>query len=343
MSKINLIPITNIMNQHFATNWLVASYFEKESVCMVFGEPASYKSFLVMDIAFCIATGNDWCGNAVSKGHVLYIAGEGHRGIQRRFTALEGKYGCKVSDIVISDKPASLMDSTAVNDILDAIDAAGVEPELIVIDTLHRNFGGGDENSSRDFGVFMRHIDEIKSITKATIIVVHHTGHADKGHSRGSSAIRASMDAEYQLKIKGNGVELRCLKMKEFEQPQNMSFSLRKVDVNVPTGLETSAYIEQVTDSKLANKSTNTQIVLQALSDAIAAKGSAIPINQTNQRPELTQKRWVDVGEWRSQSYSALSSSIQNPPSQQQAFNRARNQLIKDGKIEEINGFVVML
>jgi RecA-family ATPase len=36
----------------------------------------------------------------------------------------------------------------------------GLTRDLIVIDTLNRNFGGGDENSAQDMGQFIENLDE---------------------------------------------------------------------------------------------------------------------------------------------------------------------------------------
>ena len=54
---------------------------------MIFGQPASGKSFLAVDLAASIATGRAFQGLKTQKGDVVYIAGEGYRGLKRRFTA----------------------------------------------------------------------------------------------------------------------------------------------------------------------------------------------------------------------------------------------------------------
>ena len=56
---------------------------------MVFGPSAAKKSFLVYDLACCIATGKDWHGNRVKQGAVLIICGEGHGGLNRRLKDCE--------------------------------------------------------------------------------------------------------------------------------------------------------------------------------------------------------------------------------------------------------------
>ena len=208
MKKLTLEPISSILNTKYQSNWLVENFIEKKSLCMIFGEPSTCKSFMAMELAYCIGFGIDWYGNPVSKGEVIYIAGEGASGMQKRFEALTVKYGSSPHGIYVSSKPVEMINPNSVQEVLGIIKQLGIKPSLIIIDTLHRNFGEGDENSSRDVGVFVKHMDELKNATDAAILVIHHSGHGEKAHSRGSSAIRASLDSEYQLKATSGGIDL---------------------------------------------------------------------------------------------------------------------------------------
>jgi RecA-family ATPase len=52
------------------------------------------------------------------------------------------------------------------------------KPVLIVVDTLIRNFGGADENSNQDMGLFVRHMDRLKYELESCVLTVHHSGQA---------------------------------------------------------------------------------------------------------------------------------------------------------------------
>ena len=67
--------------------WLVEDILESSSLGMIYGAPASGKSFLSLDLSACVASGIDWHGNRVKKGGVLYLVGEGRQGVVRRTTA----------------------------------------------------------------------------------------------------------------------------------------------------------------------------------------------------------------------------------------------------------------
>jgi len=68
--------------------WLVESIIPKRSFVALYAPPASYKSFISLDLAEAIATGRDWMGYKIpKKGAVLYICGEGHGGLGARVKA----------------------------------------------------------------------------------------------------------------------------------------------------------------------------------------------------------------------------------------------------------------
>ena len=53
---------------------------------------------------------------------------------------------------------------------------AGLKPKLFIIDTVARNYGGGDENSNTDMGRFIK---AIKSMTSSNAqLCWHHSGHS---------------------------------------------------------------------------------------------------------------------------------------------------------------------
>lgn len=343
MNKLELNDLSDILAQSYHLNWLVEDFLERESIAMIFGEPATYKSFLAMDLAFCIGAGIDWNGKPVMQGQVIYLAGEGFSGIQKRFRALEEKYGCSQQGVFVSSKPAQLIDRSSVDEVLEAIDKQANDPVLIVIDTMHRNFGSGDENSSRDFGVFMNHLDLIKSHTKATIIFIHHPGHGGKGHSRGSSAIRGSLDAEYQVKKQGDVIELTCSKMKEFEEPASQFFKLKQVEVQVTTGMVSGAYLEEVETGALSGKVNRDTQVLNILKSMIKTNGTSIPASITTARPELAGRSWIKTEEWRQQVYTELAQDLPKQSTRQATFKRAKGNLISDSKVLEDGDYSVTL
>lgn len=111
---------------------------------------------------------------------------------------------------------------------------ANGKPALIAIDTLHRNFGGGDENSAADFGQFLNHIDVMRHELGAAVVIVHHSGHSKADRSRGSSSIKAAMDHEFCVTVEADKTRLlSCTKMKDAASPEPQRFALRGVELDL--------------------------------------------------------------------------------------------------------------
>ena len=68
------------------------------------------------------------------------------------------------------------------------------QPALVIIDTLNRNFGAGDENNTADMTRFIIGLDRLKNDLNTAILVVHHTGLGNKERSSGNSALKAALD-----------------------------------------------------------------------------------------------------------------------------------------------------
>lgn len=231
-SRVDSLGLTEIQ-------WIIEGYVESDSLAQIFGDPGCGKSFVAIDMACSIATGTDWHGHEVKQGSVFYIAGEGHNGLARRFKAWElGKgVSLKGAPIYKSHRAAQLYDATEAAIVAESIkklaEEAGCMPSMIIIDTLARNMGG-DENSTEDMNAFVQHLDVyLRQPYRCCVLVVHHSGAADKDRSRGSTALRGALDAEYKVHYDGttNIIAFSGKKMKDAEIPADKSFNLQQVDL----------------------------------------------------------------------------------------------------------------
>jgi len=223
------------------TDWLVRGFFESDTLTLMFGESGCGKSFLAFDIAACVASGTEWHGRRVKQGAVFVIAGEGGKGVSKRFEAwsITRKVSLEAAPLYISGNASDFTDAASTKRVADEIgewtQETGVQPVLIVIDTLARNFGGGDENSTPDMNRFVTLIDNhFKARFNACVLIVHHSGHADKGRARGSSALKCAVDAEYGVsKDEAGFIRLEASKMKDAEFPDPLAFKMEKVDLGL--------------------------------------------------------------------------------------------------------------
>lgn len=221
--------------------WVVDDYIEADSLAQVFGDPGGGKSFVSIDLACCVATGKDWHGHQVQQGAVFYIAGEGHNGLARRFKGWELGNGTTLDGAPLfkSHRAAQLYDATEAALVADSIKTLSAEcghvPSMIVIDTLARNMGG-DENSTQDMNSFIQHLDTyLRQDYKCCVLVVHHSGAMDKDRSRGSTALKGALDAEYKCQLDSGTktIQFESKKMKDAEMPAAKNFQITQVNLPI--------------------------------------------------------------------------------------------------------------
>jgi hypothetical protein len=172
---------------------------------------------------------------------VFYIAGEGHNGLARRFKAWELGNGVSLQGAPLykSHRAAQLYDATEAAMVAEAIKTLATEcgyiPAMIVIDTLARNMGG-DENSTQDMNSFIQHLDTyLRQDYKCCVLVAHHSGAADKERSRGSTALKGALDAEYKCQLDSGSktIQFESKKMKDAEMPAIKNFQITQVDLPI--------------------------------------------------------------------------------------------------------------
>ena len=157
-------------------------------------------------MACSVATGKDYHDRRSKEGLVLYLAGEGHRGLSRRLLAWEMVNDTKLknSKLHYSERGVQILDDLDAemmrNEALTIQDTYGEPPKLVIVDTLARNFGPGNENSTEDMNRWIANIDRfIREEFRCCVVLVHHTGHGHLARGRGSSVLPAALDWEYSV------------------------------------------------------------------------------------------------------------------------------------------------
>ena len=226
--KSRFIGVGELCSLPPAENWLVKGYLALDSLTVLFGDPGCGKSFIAIDIACHIATGRPWRGCAVKPGKALFVAGEGRNGLSKRFKAWFERHGEPPRNVQICTSPIALTDPAGIAALVAEIQAMPEPPVLIVVDTINRNFGPGDENATADMTTAVAGLDAIRNATGAAMLAAHHSGHGDKSRGRGSSVLRASVDVEYAVEKFDRTVQFRCTKAKDFDHPPPLAWTLQK-------------------------------------------------------------------------------------------------------------------
>jgi hypothetical protein len=137
----------------------------------------------------------------------VFISAEG-RGLWRRLRAWSiahrpGEDWKKVMaslELCAIERPLNLSDAETLLALQEAIDAQGITPSFVVVDTMTRNSDGLAERSNEDFLRYLNLVDNALRIRYgATVLLVHHVGHAEGGRARGPSALSQATDANFLL------------------------------------------------------------------------------------------------------------------------------------------------
>lgn len=248
-------PVSRIIQQVDEPNWLINDVIEQESLVSVFGAAKSGKSFVAIAMAAAISSGKEFFGHGVKKkSSVLYIAGEGLRGIRSRCSVLDDKESLADAPFYISNRTVRINDDadfTALIAEIEMIVASHGELNLLVLDTFQRVFSG-NENSSEDVGAFISKLDKLIADYKCCVLIVHHTGHGNSDRARGSSVIPASLDNEFKVVRDNNSPDDEM--HLTFEQTLNkdslhntrLAFKLVDHTVSINDKKISSAYLEKI-------------------------------------------------------------------------------------------------
>ena len=343
--------------------WLVESIIPKRAFIALFAPPASWKSFIALDLAEAIATGRDWMGYKIpKKGAVLFISGEGHGGMGARVKA------CKIqnnspdgANMYVIRAQINIRSSqedfdslvAAINELVAQID----EPlEIIILDTLMRMSGGNfNENSSEDMGGFISQTGKLQQLYNCALMVIHHSGKHIKG-LRGHSSLLGAVDTELEItrqdsvinsadpSVIGNAI-LTVSKQKDGADSIVVGIEVVLVEIGTSSlGFEitTSLAIRQNQDiagsnpkgsKNNAGSGGNQKIEMDSLYKAIKAKGSYRVVDGTS-------RFGVSLDDWKDEFWSMKGCTEDDKAAFKKAWLRARERLVAVNKVVIGSGWV---
>jgi len=323
---LRLIPAHEMLAAPVAPAWLVQGLLTSDTLAVLFGESGSMKTFAALDIAVSVASGEPWQGLKVrNAGPAVYVAGEGFRGLSVRLQALVRHRGIdpRTMPLHFASQAVQFLDPDDAERAMQAVAALAEtngNPRLVVVDTLARCYGPGDENSTADMTRFVAVLDRLRERFGCCVLVLHHTGLMNRDRSRGSNTLRAALDWEYRLEVRDDTRTLLCTKSKDFEPLPPMHFTPQVVSTGWPdeTGREIGSIVlvaaEGAPGKRAKALSGANRIALQALK-AIAVDGKA------------------PLAEWRKEAYRAGVSASEEPRARRMAFSRAVSALLDSGRV----------
>lgn len=210
-------PLEEFMRRDPSQKGLVEGVIGEGELTMLFGESGVGKSFVALDLALSIASAQPWLGRNVTQGSVVYLPSEGFDGFHARIQAWCAHRGVSSAELPfhMGAYEFALNNPHDFKEFQDELCGIHPQPKLIVVDTLTGMTSGLDQNSAKDMAAFADTCKMMKLITTgAAVLVVHHSGHKEKGRGKGALDFHAACDKVIAVRRSGRDgtLAIRCTK-----------------------------------------------------------------------------------------------------------------------------------
>lgn len=209
--------------------WLVKRLVPRRGVGVFYGASQSFKSFVVSHLALHVALGWEWAARRVTQTPAFYIAAEGAAGLRKRKVGFEIAHRDLPSPVPFYLIPAAPNLGTERGDLeplIVAIEATGVPPGLIVVDTLAQSLGGGDENGGGMIQ-FVANATALANHFNCFVLIVHHVGLTDDKRMRGHTSLIAGIDAQILCERKEGEMSTSLTLQKLKDEESRLKFTAR--------------------------------------------------------------------------------------------------------------------
>jgi len=178
---------------------LIKGLFRMNQKMILAGASKSGKSFMLIELALCLASGTPWIGYECKECKVLYVNLEiaGASFIKRvddvsRIMELgQGTWNENLKILNMRGVHTNIeeMRGALIAEIISEEAETGVPYGAVILDPIYK-ISNGEENSAKDVGAFCANIDVICKETGAAVIFSHHHSKGDQGYK--SAQDRAS-------------------------------------------------------------------------------------------------------------------------------------------------------
>ena len=226
-------------------DWLIEDVVPRAQVGVIYGASGSGKTFFALDMACAVQRGGVWRLKQIEQADTFYVAAEAGNGIKKRIAAYLQHNGPGAMPWFVDYQP-NLATLESVHAISKSIKLRSQNAGLIFLDTLALSHDG-DENSSKDMSLVLRHCKILSDDTGALVVLVHHTGKDETKGMRGSSSLYAGADFVLEVVAKDKDRTMIVDKLKDGERGAKFGFSLQSVEVGTtPRGkVITSCYVQE--------------------------------------------------------------------------------------------------
>lgn len=214
---------------------LVQDLLCPEQISVMYGPPNTGKTFIALELARCVSSGEPFLGLDTKKGDVFLAELEGRHGMAKRAMAIQ-TYFPQIKNarkLIIGFEPIHLQMECLDKQFQEFFEKRSLQPKLVIIDTISMAMNGADENSNA-MASAVRCLKDIATTCKTHVMVIHHSGKDPSKGARGHSSLKGAVDTE--ILIADN--KLSVTKQRDLPRIPKVPFRLEVVELEVPKGYQ---------------------------------------------------------------------------------------------------------
>lgn len=296
----------------------VSGFLPSGVLAALCGDGATGKTYTLLDMAVCVATGKDWLNMQVEQGAVLIIDEEsGKRRLLKRIQdTMIGHDVPRSTNPPIYAHCKTGFDAGNKEDIakLDNL-LTTTQAKFVILDSLAAITPGLDENSSKAMRPPLDALQALAQKHNAIIFVIHHNN--KNGNFRGSSAIRDSVDYLFEVKRQSNTITITGNKTRDYCEDDIDISAIMHFDENI-------FYLEE----------SQTSATKEALNKIVLIVGEQPGISQNN----LAQA----IGGQRQEAINMIGYAQKIGKIEDKSKNRYHKYFIPDNKDLELEAYLAM-
>ena len=301
------------------------------------------KTAIIIDLLLHVAAGMEYRNRRTERQPVVYVALEGHGGIDNRVIAAAAEIGITDAPFALVKATDNFRDPEAAERVMRiAADLVGqfgtgdhTDNPIIALDTYQAALGaGGSDCDPAAVSEFIQNIQQ-HLLTHCTVVLLHHFGKDSSRGGRGWSGLRASLDFELEIDHDGDLRTLRVTKARDgSDQQPACCYRLvgRELGVNEHGEPVTAVVVEHLADEDVAKRgkrlSPKARAALDHLWGCIKDPTRSFPM------PEEPGLRCVLFDEW--EKACTTQGAVSNSPrlaDRSRQFRAAKDELEAAGAI----------
>ncbi len=324
--------------------WLIKHVLGDSGLASLYGRPGCGKSFVAISLGLHIAHGIPWRRYRTRQAGVYYFSMEaGGHGVNRVVAAIQHHKIPWPPLFRMSAGLFSLLEREQAEQFVETARTHGWPIGLIIVDTLARALGGGNENNSEDMGAVIGNADWLANELGAALLFVAHSGKDASRGMRGHSSMVAAVNTEIELeRAAGQPGVFRVTKQRDGADAVQLGFNLEQVPLGrdedgdeMSSCVVVPAEIPQQAQAAAPKMPKGIKLVLRALDRALADARKA---PARDQPPEGVPPHAVTELEWR-RAHSTLLQKDTPANTRRMAFNRGADWLVAEGMATRFDGY----